>query len=109
MIHFHLKILRIIVELNIERFALVNQLNDRYRYHMNDRHQLIIVYVLLRLFQDVDWNFDIAVWIYNERLYRRDAYIDEQDLRHFDKKLEWIARTKKKEDLSVILSSEVLH
>ena len=58
---------------------------------MNDKHQLIIVYVHLRLFQDVDWNFDIAVWIYNEQLYKLDVYIDERDLKHFDKKLELIA------------------
>jgi hypothetical protein len=59
---------------------------------MNDMQQLIIVYVLLRLCQDVDPNFDIVVSIYNERLYMQDGYIDEQDLKHFDKKLELIAR-----------------
>jgi len=59
---------------------------------MNDMQQLITVYVLLRLCRDVDPNFDIVVSIYNERLYMQDVYIDEQDLRHFDKKLELIAR-----------------
>jgi hypothetical protein len=59
---------------------------------MNDMHRLIIVYDLLRLFQDVHWNFDIVVWIYNERLYKQDVYIDELDLKHFDMMLEWIAR-----------------
>jgi hypothetical protein len=63
---------------------------------MNDMHLLIIVYVLLKLFQDVDSNFDIVVLIYNEQLYMQDVYIDEQDLKHFDMKLELIARIKEK-------------